>query len=192
MLGPLALYFPLFFFGRPWELSIRYAFAPGHLFERFWSQNVVEVGMGRCLGTILLRVWCARTSKCIVFLWKMYIFQKIVIFHSKRDLGMFSSLGGRSGSFLAPNSVSLGALELQGMLLGCLQDRWDSSKCLLGSSGPLQEGIWAHEGVPGHLGTSFWAPCGRFSWFYYTFPNASNIIIIPLCFISLLSLILLS
>ena len=64
----------------------------------------------------------------------------------------------------------LGCSGLQGMLLGCLWVRWDSSKCLLGSSGPLLEGIWAPEGVPKQLETSFWGPCNRFSWFYQSFP----------------------
>ena len=49
------------FFGRPWESPNRHVVAPGRLFERLWSQNVVEVGLGGCLGTILIRFWCSRT-----------------------------------------------------------------------------------------------------------------------------------
>ena len=49
------------FFGRPWESPNRHVVAPGRLFERLWSQNVVEVGLGGCLGTILVRFWCPRT-----------------------------------------------------------------------------------------------------------------------------------
>ena len=56
---------------------------------------------------------------------KNHTFQKIDIFHPKRDFGAFLSpflsLGGASGSLLAPNWVSLAALGAPGGALGMPQ-----------------------------------------------------------------------
>ena len=53
---------------------------------------------------------------------RKHTFQKIDIFHPKRDLGAFLSpflsLGGASGSLLAPNWMSLAALGAPGRALG--------------------------------------------------------------------------
>ena len=58
----------------------------------------------------------------MVFRRKAHTFQEIDIFHPKRDLGVFLSpflsLGGASGSLVAPNWVSLAALGAPGRALG--------------------------------------------------------------------------
>ena len=76
--------------------------------------------------------------------------------------------------FWEPPGTQLGLLGRSWGSRGCSWDasetRRDLPRRLLGGSGPLLESIWPLEGVPRQLGTSFWGPCGRFSWVYYSFP----------------------
>ena len=114
-------------------------------------------------------------EKCMVFLRKKCTFQKIDIFHPKRHLGLFwcpfLSSGGACGSLLAPNWVPLAALGAPGLALGTPPGPAGtppgaSSEAL----GRCWRSFWVPEGVPRQLGTSFWGPSARFSWFFQ-FPH---------------------
>ena len=94
----------------------------------------------------------------MVFLRKKHTFQKIDIFHPKRDLGAFLSpflsLGGASGSLLAPNWVSLAALGAPGRALGMPPGPAGTSP---GASSEAQGRCWRAFGhLKGSLGS--WEP----------------------------------
>ena len=71
--------------------------------------------------------------------------------------------------------------EPPGTQLDLLGRSWGSRGCSWDASGTSPSASWeapgrswksicAPDGAPRQLGTSFWGPCGRFSWFYYSFP----------------------
>ena len=80
---------------------------------------------GRVSGHDFGEILVPADMKCVVFRRKKHTFQKIYIFHPKRDLGLFLSpfgpLGGGSGSLLALYWVSLAALGAPGRALGMSQ-----------------------------------------------------------------------
>ena len=112
---------------------------------------------------------------------KMYGFSKKKTYFSgnrhfpseTRSWRVFVSVFIARKCFWEPRGAQLGVLGRSWGSRACSWDasgaRWDLSRCLLGGSGPLLEGIWAPQGVPRQLGTSFWGPCGQFSWFYHSF-----------------------
>ena len=94
----------------------------------------------------------------MVFLRKNHTFQKLDIFHPKRDLGVFLSpflsLGGAAGSLLAPNWVSLAALGAPGGALGMPQGPAGTSP---GASWEARGRCWRAFGhLKGSLGS--WEP----------------------------------
>ena len=111
----------------------------------------------------------------MVFPGKKHTFQKIDIFHPKRDLGLFLSpflsLGGASGSLLAPYCVSLAALGAPGGALGIPKGPAGTSP---GASWEAQGRCWRAFGhLKGSLGRRephFGVPALDFYGFTIVFP----------------------
>ena len=90
------------------------------------------------------------------------MFQRIDIFHLKRNFGLFLSVFIARRCFWELPGAQFGVLGRSWGSWASSWDaseiRWDLSAFLLGRAGVLLEGIRAPEEVPRQLGALFWAP----------------------------------